>query len=56
MQYNHKCPICGKTFFVGDHTNYVYKTRIKSEELMYFCSWKCFRVSEKERTHRNEKS
>lgn len=52
-----KCPICGKLFFVGDRTGYVYKHKIYSyknkkftgyQGTAFFCSWHCFRYAEKQ--------
>ena len=55
--YNMKCPVCGKLFFVGDRSGYVYKHVMYSyksgkysgyNSTAYFCSWTCFRKMEKQ--------
>ena len=63
MQYNRKCPICGKLFYVGS-CDYVYKMNKyvwdrklkKSEytERIYLCSWTCYRKAERIRENEIE--
>lgn len=59
-----RCPICGKLFFVGDRGSYVYKHTVYSYKngeftgyhgIDYFCSWSCFRKSEKNNFKREVK-
>lgn len=38
MSYPIKCYWCGKLFYAGDMSDYVYK-----RQLHYFCSWSCMR-------------
>ena len=49
------CPICGKCFGIPDSGLWVYKfqwQRSRSGKdanvVEYFCSWKCFRIHEKQ--------
>lgn len=46
------CPICGKVFGIPDSGLWVYKIKIwkKGWHCTYLCSWKCFRVFEKQRS------
>lgn len=55
--FNMKCPVCGKLFFVGNRSEYVYKHVIYSYNkgkfsgyhgTAFFCSWHCFRKMEKQ--------
>lgn len=55
--YDMRCPICGKLFSVGDRGLYVYKHPLYTYKngkftgyhaTGYFCSWRCFRTSEKQ--------
>lgn len=44
--YQCKCHRCGKIFYGGDLSNWVYKM-----DGYYFCTWSCFRAYEKEQKH-----
>lgn len=46
------CPICGKRFGIPDSGLWVYKSQWQRkgvQRFTYFCSWKCFRIHEKQR-------
>ena len=51
IQYNQICPICGKPFFVTS-TQWAYKKTVYSgrryDKIVYYCSWKCLRIDEKQ--------
>lgn len=52
-RFKFECPICGKTFYVQNPSEYVYKRfikykRKKKPERIVFCSYKCMRKHEKE--------
>lgn len=45
------CPICGKLFGIPDSQLWAYKLQRKkrgTSGYIYFCSWKCFRIHEKQ--------
>ena len=43
------CPMCGKVFLIPDVRMWVYKIIPKGKQTpVYMCSWKCFRVHEKQ--------
>lgn len=51
IQYNQICPICGKPFWVTG-TQWAYKKTVYSgsryDKIVYYCSWKCLRIDEKQ--------
>ena len=52
MQYNRKCYLCGKPFYIGCALDWVYKYKEHYNNgaykcTNYFCSWHCFREYEK---------
>lgn len=52
----HKCPICGKNFWVTSKTGWSYK-RKSSQGLVFMCSWSCLlKFDEKAEKERFEKA
>lgn len=52
MQHNQTCPVCGKPFWcTGGQWAYkktCYESGGRFDKLLYYCSWKCLRIAEKE--------
>ena len=47
-RFEHTCSVCGKEFECT--AEYVYKRNGKRDKsVIYFCSWKCYRIDEAER-------
>ena len=44
----HKCPVCGKVFFVTSRTEWVYK-RVYDSKPVYICGWSCLRKHDAEK-------
>lgn len=48
----YKCPICGKTFWVADSSQWVYKQIVPFK---MFCSYTCYRTYQKEQEAKQKK-
>ena len=56
--HRHICPVCEKEFYC--YTEHVYKRRDPrhktcKDKTVYFCSWTCFRIDEKNLEARKKK-
>lgn len=51
----HRCPVCGKLFYVPDFSEWAYRMSVNGH-LKLFCSWTCYRKQEKERDEKRLQS